>query len=454
MTQSRGTTQSPIDADAALARFQTLLRLPTVSRLDESTTDWAVFDRFVTALPGLYPALHAALERETVAGHSLLYRWPGAEPGEPAVLMAHYDVVPAGAEGWTHPPFAAELVGEGAERLVWGRGTLDDKGALVAVLEAVEASVLSGHRPRHDVYLSFGHNEETTGAGANAIVQTLRERGIRPALVLDEGGAVVEGVFPGVAAPSAVIGVSEKGITTITLTVQQLGGHASTPPRLTATARLARAIVRLNRRPFPASISPTTAEMLRTVGAHATGAMRIAFTRQRLSGPLLLRLFSRLSDETNAMIRTTQAVTQLEGSAAANVLAERAVATVNVRIAVGSSVAETVRHVRRSIRDDAVLVETLHPSEPSPVSPTSGPAWELLVRTAEATFDGVIVTPYVMLAASDSRHFTAISDHVYRFSPFEMSGAERATLHAVDERMHVETWLRGVAFYRRLLSGL
>ena len=447
-------TSSTHSAAASLARFQTLLRMPTVSRLDESSTDWAVFDGFVAALPALYPALHAVLEREVVAGHSLLYRWAGVEPGDPAVLMAHYDVVPAGEEGWTHPPFAAELVGEGAEREVWGRGTLDDKGALAALLEAVEASVLAGVRPRRDVYLSFGHNEETSGTGAKAIVRTLRERGIRPAFVLDEGGAVVEGVFPGVRAPSAMIGVSEKGVTTITLTVHQRGGHASTPPRRTATDRLARAIVRLGRRPFPARITPTTARTLRTIGEHATGPMRFALTRQRLSGPLLLRVLARLGDETSAMVRTTSAVTQLQGSAAANVLAERAVATVNVRVAVGSSVAEALRHVRRAVRDSAVLVEALDPSEPSPVSPASGPAWELLSSTTTAIFGEVIVTPYVQLGASDSRHFAEISDHVYRFTPFEMTSGQRGSLHAVDERMHVDTWLRGIAFYMRLLRGL
>jgi carboxypeptidase PM20D1 len=441
--------------ERSLDRFRELLRIPTVSRADESHTDWDAFDRFVRTLPGLYPALHGVLEREVVAGHSLLYRWRGSAPEHaPVVLMAHYDVVPAPAEGWRHPPFAATLVDSPEGQLVWGRGTLDDKGALVSILEAVEERVLAGHTPRDDVYLSFGHNEETDGAGARAVVAELESRGIRPRLVLDEGGAVVEGVFPGVRRPTAVVGVSEKGITTLTLTVEQHGGHASTPPRMTATARLARAIVRLHRRPFPARFSPTNLEMLRTVGAHATGAVGWAFTHQRLTRPALLRLFARLGDETNAMVRTTLAVTQLSGSQAANVLAERAVATVNVRVAVGSSVAEAVRHVRSAVRDEAVRIDTLHPSEPSLVSPTTGTAWDLLARTIADTFDDVIVTPYVQLGASDSRHFTRISDHVYRFSPFEMSLAERGTLHAIDERIRVDTWLRGVRFYERLLGAL
>jgi carboxypeptidase PM20D1 len=439
---------------AALSRFQTLLSIPTVSRLDESETDWAAFDRFVETLPALYPAMHAVLEREIVAGHSLLYRWAGTGGGDPTVLMAHYDVVPAPAEGWTRPPFAAEIVGDGEAAVVWGRGTLDDKGALVSVLEAVEARVAEGFRPRNDVYLSFGHNEETTGSGAVAVVALLEARGIRPALVLDEGGAVVEGVFPGVSVPAAVVGVSEKGITTVTLTVEQDGGHASTPPRVTATARLARAVVRLDARPFPARFSPTNLEMLRVLGPHATGAAGWAFRNLWLTRPLLLRLFARLGDETNAMVRTTRAVTQLSGSQAANVLAESAVATVNVRVAVGSSVDEALRHVRAAVRDDAVRIEALHPSEPSPVSPTTGAAWDLLSRTITSTFDGAVVAPYIQLGASDSRHFARICDHVYRFSPFEMTGEQRRTLHAMNENIGVETWLRGIGFYTRLVGEL
>ena len=431
-----------------------LVRLPTMSRTEVEQTDWAPFDAVIEALPRLYPALHGALTREIIADHSLLYRWKGTDDGPPTVLMAHYDVVPATEDGWEHPPFAAELTGGGEEELIWGRGTLDDKGSMVALLEGVEAAVLAGSVPRSDLYLSFGHDEETVGSGAQAIVAVLASRGIRPGLVLDEGGAIVEGIFPGVTEPIAVVGVSEKGIVTLTLSVDQDGGHASTPPKLSATARLARAIVRLNRRPFPSGFTPTNVEMIETLGGHASGPLRWVFTNLWLTRPLLLRLFGRLSDETAAMVRTTQAVTQLSGSQAANALAERAVATVNIRVAVGSSVAEAVEHVRRAVRDRRVTIAVPQASEPSPVSPTAGAAWELLRSTIVETYPGTIVTPYVMLAASDSRHFARISDHVYRFSPFRMSAAERGTLHAMNERMHVATFLRGVEFYTRLVRSL
>lgn len=437
-----------------VANLQALVRLPTISRLDPADTDWAPFRAFAELLPTLYPASHGILSREMVAEYSMLYRWKGHSDGAPTVLMAHFDVVSATDEGWTHPPFAAEITGAGPDRLIWGRGTLDDKGSLVSILDGVEAAVRAGHVPENDIYLSFGHDEETVGSGARAIVDLLESRGIRPALVIDEGGAVVEDIFPRVAGPIAVIGVSEKGILDLTLTVEQAGGHASTPPRLSATARLARAIVRLNRRPFPAGFTPTTAQMIRTLGANATGPLRWVFTNLWLTSPLLLALFARLGDETNAMIRTTQAVTMLRGSQAANALAERAVATVNIRVAIDSSVSAAIEHVRKSIHDPLVRIESQNPNEPSPVSPTTGTAWDLVQSIVEATFPGVIVTPYVMMGASDSRSFTRISDFVYRFSPFEMSGQERGTLHAMNERMHAETLLRGVDFYTRLVRSV
>ncbi|WP_349898424.1 M20/M25/M40 family metallo-hydrolase [Parafrigoribacterium soli] len=440
--------------DTAVTRLQALVRLPTISRENVAETNWAPFDDFVALLPSLYPAIHAALEREVVAGHSMLYRWKGRTEGPATVLMAHYDVVPATDEGWTHPPFAAELVGEGEEQLIWGRGTLDDKGALTAVLEGVEAQLNAGHTPEHDVYLSFGHDEETVGSGARTIVDLLEARGVRPGLVIDEGGAVVQKIFPGVSEPVAVVGVSEKGILSLELAVEQRGGHASTPPKLSATVRLARAILRLNRRPFRSGFSAPTSEMVRTLGAHARGPLRFVFTQLWLTAPLLRVLFARLSDETAAMVRTTQAVTMLSGSQAANALAERAKAIVNIRVAIDSSVAEAVEHVRRAIRDPAVTISVLHPNEPSPVSPTSGPAWELVKSIIEQAHPGTIVTPYVMMAASDSRYYTRISEHVYRFSPFEMSTEERGTLHAMNERMHVATFLRGVDFYTRLVGKL
>ena len=443
-----------MSTDRAIKNLQELIRIPTVSRLDVAGTDWEPFDDFLAALARLYPVAHSTLEREVIAEHSLLLRWRGRSSENPTVLMAHFDVVAATDEGWEHPPFAAEVTGEGNEQLIWGRGTLDDKGAVAAILEAVEGQLTVGRTPFNDLYLSLGHDEETHGTGARAIAELLASRGIRPALVLDEGGAIVTGAFPGVSGPVAAIGVSEKGTVIVSLLVEQQGGHASTPPRMTATSRLARAIVRMHARPFPARFNDVTMEMFAVLGRHARGIFGLLFRGARFTRPLLLAAFARISDETRAVIQTTAAVTMLSAGLAANALPERAMATVNLRVAVDSSVADSVEHVRRAIRDELVRIQVLVASEPAPVSPTHGTMWDLLVTTVERTHPGTLVAPYVQNGASDSRHFASVSDHVYRFTPFEMTKAQRDTLHAVNERMHVATYLRGIEFYSALIAAL
>jgi carboxypeptidase PM20D1 len=440
----------------SIERLRAMIRIPTVSRMAPAVAEETEFARFRALLAESYPLTHSRLEREDVAGGTLLFRWAGRDRGAPTVLMAHYDVVPADEPGWTHPAFAAELVGDDGDpdQRIWGRGAIDDKGMLAVILEAVEESVASGFQPASDVYLSFGHNEETAGDGAEAVVALFAERGIHPRLVLDEGGAVVDGVFPGVTDPIAVVGVTEKGIAGIEMSVEKPGGHASTPVRNGATARLARAILRLERHPPRASLSVPTLAMIRTLGAHAHGPLGMLFRHATAVQPLLAAAFARLGPETEAMVRTTRAVTRLSGSAGDNVIAERATAMVNVRVAVGSSVAEAARDIQKAVDDPAVVVRVVYASEPAPVSRSDGPAWQLLSDAITDTFPGTIVTPYVMLQASDSRHFAAISDGVYRFLPFDLRASERATLHAIDESIRVSTYLRGIEFFRRVLRVL
>lgn len=440
---------------AALDRFRELLRIPTVSMPPgEPDADDTAFVRFRDAVERLYPALHGALEREVVGGYSLLYRWRGADAAAPLVLMAHIDVVPVVADEWDRDPFGAETVGTGDDAEIHARGAVDDKGALVAILEAVDALVTEGFTPQRDVYLAFGHNEEVAGDGAQAIVEVLRQRGVRPSLVLDEGGAVVEGAIPGVHVPTAVIGVAERGVMTVHLIARELGGHASTPPRDPATARLARAVLRLHRRPFPTRLVPPVRAMFETVAPHTTGPLRPVFASIGVTGRLLAKVFPRLGPELNALVRTTAVVTELAGAAGANVLATSARASVNVRLLPGDTAASAASRIRRVIADRHVEVEVASASEPSPVSPWTGPAWDRLVAaTASALGEDVLPTPYIQLGASDSRWFTAISDHVYRFTPFHLTRGEREALHSHNERIRVGSWLRGIEFYRDLLRA-
>jgi len=440
--------------DRAAASLAELVRFRTVSSRTEADVETAEFEGFLSALPRLYPAVHAALVLERVNGDALLYRWPGSSPdaaSRPAVLMAHYDVVPAGdPEQWTRPPFSGHNDGTH----LWGRGTLDDKGQLVAILEAAEALLGAGFVPAHDLYFSFGNNEETAGGSAAAAADLLAGRGVRPWLVLDEGGAVAGGAFPGVRRPAAVVGVAEKGILDVELLTRGTGGHASTPPRMGATARLARAIVRIERGPFPQLLPAVTAEMLRRIGPHTPGPLRAVLAHVPLLRVPLTWLLGRLGAETNAMTRTTVAITMLEGSAGANVLATTARANANIRIAIGDTVAGTLERLRRIIRDSKVELRVLEANEPSPVSSYSGPQWQLLERCIALTYPEAVITPYIMMGGTDARRFTGICDAVYRFAPFFMDVDARASLHAVDEKIALETLGRGVSFYETLIRKL
>jgi len=442
-------------ADAALARFRELLQIPTVSRTDESEIDWQPFDDFLAALVRLYPRTHEVLEREVVDGHSLLYRWPGARgAGDPLVLMAHLDVVPVVEEEWDHPPFAAEIVGSGADATIHARGAIDDKGSLVAILEAVEQLVADGFTPARDVYLSFGHNEETAGGGARAIVALLDQRNIRPGLVLDEGGAVVDGAVPGVGVPTAMVGVAERGVMTLLMTARETGGHASTPPAMPATARLARGIDRLRRHPFPTRIAPPVRAMFATLAPHAPQPLRWVFGNLGLTGPLVAAVLPRVGAETNAMVRTTAVATELSGAPGENVLATTARASINIRLLTGDTVAGATERVRRVVADPELEIEVRHGSDPSPVSPWRGEPWRRIAGAVrEALGDEIVTTPYIQLGASDSRWFTPISSHVYRFTPFHLTRAERDGLHAHNERIRVDVWLRGIGFYRALIEA-
>jgi len=444
-----------VDDSRAISVFRELLRIPTVSRTDPADTDWSQFERFRAALAEHFPLVHAAVERETVAEHTLILRLPGTEPTRGCVvLMAHQDVVaPGDLAAWRHGAFAADLTGEGPEATIWSRGAIDDKGSLVGLLVAAERTLAAGLRPTRDVYFVFGHDEETHGSGARAAAATLAERGVAPDFVLDEGGAIVHGFLPGVTAPLAAIGLAEKGIASISLTVDEPGGHASTPPRISAIGRLARAITRMDAKPFPSRLTATAKGMFRAAGTGGRGVLPWLYRNVSLTGPILLRAL-RARPEGDAMTRTTRVATVIAGGHAHNAIPERASANVNVRVIPGETVHGAVEHIRRAIDDPQVKVELLEGSDPSPVSPTSGFGWETLVATLAETEPGAIPTPYTQNGATDSRFFTRISPAVYRFTPFDLSDGERAALHAVDERIRVDSWLAGVRWYEALLRRI
>jgi carboxypeptidase PM20D1 len=446
-----------------VAKLQEIVAIPTVSSPDPDLTPTAEFDRLLAAMARLWPRVHA-LEVTRTGTHGLLIRWPGRDaqpsaaqrsPAQPVVLMAHLDVVPVVAADWSRDPFGAEVV-DGA---IWGRGTLDDKGQVAAICEAVESLLGSGFVPARDVWLSFGCDEEVTSAAARAAVQELRARGVRPWMVLDEGGAVAGEAFPGITAPVGVVGVTEKGLTNIALTVTGGGGHASTPARNGPAVRLARAITRLDRTPMGARIPGPTIELFRRLAPHAPAPMRAALGNAGRLGPAAGRLLALAGPEAAALARTTFAVTMLQGSPARNVIPATATAGVNIRVLPGDTVASVLDHVRSAIGDDQVNVELIEGEEPWPVSPYSVPgrgdeAFDLVTGVISEVFPDAVPVPFVVLATTDSRFFTAICDRVYRFAPFRMSKAQRATIHAANEHLDLDAFQAGIDWYRRLIESL
>ena len=431
--------------------LRALVRLATVSRTDESAIEKAPFAELIALLPERFPLLHQHLTLHRICEHSLLFHWAGRSAQAPVVLMAHLDVVPVDESApWQHPPFGAEIH-DGA---VWGRGTLDDKGSMVAICAAVERLLTRGVVPARDVWLSFGAREEVSGPDACSAVEVLRSRGVAPWFVLDEGGAVAHEAFPGVRPPLGVIGVSEKGSTTLELVARGRGGHSSTPAPGGPTSRIARAVVRLEKRQFAASLPEPTLELFTRMAPHATAPLRQVLARARTLGPVLKRALLAAGAEPAALVRTTMSVTTLSGSPAHNVIASSATAAVNLRILVGDTVASATEHVRRAVADDSIEVRVLEANEPSPVSPYDDPAFELLATTIRECFADAVPTPYVMMAATDSRFFTEICPRVYRFTPFRMTKAQRESIHSYDEHIGVEDFLAGVGWYERLLEQL
>lgn len=432
-------------------RLSRMIQLPTVSaELDRRGMQ--PFDDFVALIAELYPLVHAHLDLERHTDLGLLFSWRGQDAdAAPMVLMAHYDVVPVDeTDPWTYPPFEGRI----ADGWVYGRGTLDDKGPLIVVLEAVENLLAAGFTPARDVMLSFGGNEETFGDAARAIAASLRDRGIVPWLVLDEGGAVVEAPLPLVRGQAAMVGVAEKGVLTLRLTARGEGGHASAPPTQTAVRRIGRAVDRLGPGTFRPRAPKAISAMLSRFAERAAGPGRLLYRVLASAPPLTALVFARMGGEPAAFVRTTVAPTMLAGGTAANVLPSQASATVNLRIALGETVESTVRRVRRRIADPKVAVEVIEGDDPSPESAVDNAQFALIADAVHASYPEAATVPYIMMQASDARHFHRFSPAVYRFAPLEMSAAQRASIHGVDERVEIAALERGERFHRALIQRL
>ena len=436
------------DKDAAVDALAQLVRCKTISYNDHAQEDDAEFDKLITLLPTLYPRVFDVCSVQQLPDRALLLRWPGKSQADPAVMMAHYDVVPVNEEKWEKPPFAAIL----EDGILWGRGTLDTKVTVNGILSAANYLIGKGFQPENDIYFAFSGGEEVNGKGAPNIVQYFVDNQIQPAIVVDEGGAVVENVFPGVKQPCGLIGIAEKGMMNAQYRTLSAGGHASAPKPHTPVGILAAACKRIEDHPFKAHIEGPAAQMFDTLGRHSTPLYRMIFANMWCFG-WVIDLLGRLSGgEMNALVRTTVAFTQMQGSSARNVIPPEATMVSNMRLNPHDSVASALEYLNKTVNNKDVEITVLESFEPSPISETDCPAWDKVASAVAETWRGCIVSPYLMVQCSDSRHYGKISNHVYRFSAMDLSAEERATIHGNNERIRVECVHKAVEFYIRLMK--
>lgn len=440
-----------IDANRAALNLSQAIRFKTVSHQNPEENQIEEWDKLQLWLAKTYPTAHAAMKREIVGGKALVYTWTGSDPSLPAIiLMAHQDVVPV-TEGtepdWKHEPFAGQV----AEGAVWGRGSVDDKGALVALFEAFDALAQQGFKPKRTIYLVSGHDEEAGGTGAKTIASLLQSRGVKALFTLDEGSAIILDE-PLTKAPVALIGIAEKGYATLKVTAKAPGGHSSMPPKDTGVINLAKALIAINDKPFPLELRGPGEKMIAVLAGQKGGMTKVAVANQWLFSPLLIGQVGKTPTGA-AMFHTTIAPTMLEGSPKENVLPQSANALINYRIAPWNQSSDVMQRAKSAVGKLPVELSWVkEPREPSKVSSTTSAGWKMIRATIEAESPQTKIAPFLVVAGTDSRNFQGISDDVYRFMPVQFKLSDTAMIHGTNEHMPIKDLNRIINFYIRLIK--
>lgn len=428
------------------------VKFSTIAEYDPKKTNRRPFDDLYAHLFKQFPLVHKKLSIITELYPARMYRWTGSRRElKPIILMGHVDVVPADPESlkkWKHGPFSGDI----SKGAVWGRGTLDDKGPVVSILAAAELLLKQGFTPERTIYFAFGCDEEMLGkSGAARIVAWLQRKKIHPEAILDEGAAVIDGVFPGIKVPLALVDVAEKGYVTVRLTVESAGGHSATPQGPSAIAILSQALVRLNDQPMPARLS-IVKNLFRNMGKSLPFAFRLVFGNLWLFAPLARRLLEK-DGMTNAAIRTTVASTMIRGGIRPNVLPTKAEAAVNIRLLPGDSVKKAMEYLRTTIQDERVRIEKMEEFEPSPVSPADHPAFLALQIAIRQGYGDIPVAPFVSLGATDARYYATLCTNIYRFAPYVMDKELLETVHGCNERIASKMLVKMVQVYALIIQG-
>ena len=436
-------------------KLAVLVRRPTVSSFHPEEEEESAFTGLKEDLRALFPLVHARLERREIGNRGLLFTWKGSDPSlAPAILCAHFDVVSAeDAPLWRHGPFSGDI----AEGCLWGRGTQDIKVLLAASLDAAESLLARGFVPKRSIYFAFGGDEEVGGdRGAARIGAELARLGVKASFLLDEGGPISKGMLSFVDRPLALVGIAEKGYLDLLLEAEGKGGHASMPPRRTATGDLSRAVARIESRPARSRLGYTVRNFLGRLSSYSGFGYRLLFRNLWLTGPLVRAVFS-ASASTNAIIRTTAAPTMLSGSSKENVLADRAWANVNMRILPGETVGGNLRRMSRLVARHGVTARPRYPEkvvEPLPESPVDHEGYRAIETALAAAFPEAATVPFLFSAGTDTKHYRQVAGAIYRLTSLVQTNEDLAGVHGRDERVELGNLRRCAVFYRRLMAAL
>jgi len=457
--QSKQLDVTPIAAivvpDDAVNHLSQAIQIRTISPENLSDFDSIAFYQFNDFLKNTYPLVDSLLELKRFNEFTHLYEWEGTNKElEPIVLMAHLDVVPViekNISAWKETPFEGLIKND----TIWGRGAIDDKNGVIGILEATEMLLEAGHTPERTLYFSFGHDEELGGSlGAKVVVDYLEENNIKPAMVLDEGLMITEGLVPGIDKPVALIGTSEKGSTTLELSVTVDGGHSSIPKPETAIDILSNAIAKLKQEPFPTEITPPLAGFIEFIGPEMPFTNKLVFANANVLGPVLKNIYSK-SETGNALVRTTTSPTIFNAGVKENVLPRYASAIVNFRLLPGLSIEGLIEHVQKTIDDPRIKVRTSGEfnSTASEISSHNTYQFEMLHRTIKEIFPDAVVGPNLMVGGTDSKHFIRISNQVFRFSPFVSNPKTVGGLHGINEHITTYDFKNTIRFYHQLIKN-
>ncbi len=434
----------------AVNRLSQLIKIPTISHKNPKEDDDEQFDFFIDTVKQLYPTLNEKHPALLFGNKAMLYHIKGKTSEKPCILMAHYDVVTADNEKWTHDAFCGQVYDDE----LWGRGTLDTKITMLGILEACEELLKEGFIPENDIYLAFGGDEEVAGNGAKNIIAHLQKDGIKPAFVLDEGGAVVDNVIPGMKKPIAVIGTGEKGQMNATLTINANGGHASTPKIPSILGRLCKAVTKCEAKPFKGQLTLPIKGMFRAVAPHVPFGLQLIYGNMWFFGKILIFVSKKLSAEFNALFRTTLSFTMAKASMQINVVPTQAEIGVNIRSLNIDTQNSIKLRMQQIINDEDIKITFDSCTEASDYSPAEGKHWDIVSSAISTVWQDAIIAPYLMLAASDSRHYNGYCDNVYRFSALKLTSEQRKLIHGNNERIPVKDILAAVNFYTAVVKQL